>query len=188
MQQHWDVVPEKYKLLYTISHQVFCTSHWWNKACYFHLVEETNIVISTALVSGLFISTAVVVQALRTNKPTSTLPKKPIKTATQHKNLVSLKHIRAHKRKLTPGCRQNGNVCSPDSNEWDLTKKWYFSDTSATFGFFSVLQMMQMGKEKNKTTTTKTHHKTAIRGRILIPHELQREEWKHVLIAYSSLK
>lgn len=34
--------PEKYKMLYTISCQVFCTSNRWNKTCYFHLVGRNQ--------------------------------------------------------------------------------------------------------------------------------------------------
>lgn len=66
---------------------------WWSRACYSHLAGR-NIVFPSALVSGLFISTVVVVQGLITNKPTSTLlKKKSHQKKTKTKTLAGLKHI-----------------------------------------------------------------------------------------------
>lgn len=142
MQCGWDIFPEKMQNMYD-SCQVFCTLNWWNKACYFHLVGETNIVISTALVSGLFISTAVIVQALITNKPTFTLPKKTNKKTP----LTGQKHIKAHKRKLAQAAaRKEMSILLIVVQ--NLTKNLHFSDRWTTSGSFLVLKMMQVAKTK----------------------------------------
>lgn len=42
MQCGWDIFPEKMQNVIHHWCQVFCTSNWWNKACYFHLVGRNQ--------------------------------------------------------------------------------------------------------------------------------------------------